>query len=347
MFATSNLILVTGATGFVANQLIPRMLERGHCVRALARRPRQLESLPWSKSVEIVAGDVLAPAGLRLALQGVHTAYYLIHSMASGRGYTKRDLVAARNFAQAAADAGVRHIIYLGALADPEVALAPHLRSRIDTGAMLRRGAVPVTEFRVGVIAGAGSTSLQMIRRVTELLPIIPGNQWLRHKTQPIAAQNAVDYLIAALLDPPDRSRIFEIGGPEVTTYADLMMRYARVRGLKRSVVLIPGLPVWLMALGIALLTPVAHCVARAVVGGLSTDSVVVHGDALRTFPQVKLVDFASAACEALAQTRRTGDMGSNRRVTWPWLVQAWHSPLALNLRRFLLPTAPFARRTT
>jgi len=329
MSADPPLILVTGATGFIASQLIPRLLGRGHRVRALARRPRPIESLPWSKAVEIVTGDVLTAASLRPALQGVHTAYYLIHGMSSGRGYAERDLLAARNFAQAAADAGVRHIIYLGALADPEQVLASHLRSRIDTGAMLRLGAVPVTEFRVGVIAGAGSTSFQMIRRVTERLPIVAANPWLRHKTQPIAAQNAVDYLIAALEKRPDRNRVFEIGGPEVTTYADLMLRYAGVRGLKRRVVLIPGLPVWLMALGIALLTPVAPCVARAVVGGLSSDSIVTHGDALRAFPEVRLVDFASAAREALAQTRPAAGRNSSRPVSSPWFVRSWHSLFA------------------
>lgn len=329
MSADPPLILVTGATGFIASQLIPRLLDRGHRVRALARRPRPLESLPWSNAVEIVTGDVLAAASLRPALQGVHTAYYLIHGMSSGRGYTERDLLAARNFAQAAAEADVRHIIYLGALADPESALAPHLRSRIDTGAMLRRGAVPVTEFRVGVIAGAGSTSFQMISHVTERLPIVAANPWLRHKTQPIAAQNAVDYLIAAREKRPDRSCVFEIGGPEVTTYADLMLRYAGVRGLRRRVVLIPGLPVWLMALGVAMLTPVTPCLARAVVGGLSSDSVVMHDDALRSFPEVRLVDFASAAREALAQARPAADRNSSHRFSRSWLVRAWHSPFA------------------
>jgi uncharacterized protein YbjT (DUF2867 family) len=253
----------------------------------------------------VVAGDLLAPQTLRPALRGVHTAYYLVHSMASGRGYAQRDLVAAESFAQAAAAEGVQHIVYLGALADPGQELASHLRSRIDTGAMLRRGRVPVTEFRVGVIVGAGSVSFQMIRRVAELLPLIPGNRWLLHKTQPLAAQNAVDYLVAALQDDHVRGRVFEIGGPEVTTYADLIERYARVRGLHRRVVLVPGLPARLMALGIGLLTPVPQSVARAVVGGLASDSRVVHDDALRAFPGVRLVDFASAAREAVGAARR------------------------------------------
>jgi uncharacterized protein YbjT (DUF2867 family) len=198
----------------------------------------------------------------------------------------------------------VKHIVYLGALADPDERLASHLRSRIDTGAALRSGPVPVTEFRVGVIAGRGSVSFQMIRRVAEVLPVVPGNRWLLHKTQPLAACNAVDYLVAALRAEHARGRVFEIGGPEVTTYADLIMRYARVRGLRRRVVLVPGLPTWLTALGIAVLTPVRWSVARAVVGGLASDSRVVLGDAASTFPGVRLVPFAAAAREASLPAR-------------------------------------------
>lgn len=300
------LILVTGATGFMAGQLIPRLLERGHQVRALARDPRRLDGKAWAGATDIVHGDVLRPETLPRALQGVHTAYYLIHSMACGDSYASCDLAGARNFAQAAADAGVRHIVYLGGLANPDEQIGPYMRSRAETGAALRHGSVPVTEFRASVIAGPGSTSFEMIRRVTELFPVIPGPTWMRHRAQPIAAGNVVDYLLGALENTEAQGQVFEIGGPEVLTYDELMLRYARVRGLKRRTVLIPGLPVWLMALGFRLLTPVPQATAAALVGELRIDSVVVHGAALRAFPEVKLIDFASAARASLDRLQPT-----------------------------------------
>ncbi len=295
------LILVTGATGYIASRLIPRLLDRGHRVRALARDPRRLDGRAWAASTELVAGDVMSPSTLRPALEGVHTAYYLVHNMSSGRGYTERELDGARNFAQAAADAGVQHIIYLGGLADPEQHIAPHMRSRIETGVVLREGRVPVTEFRAGVIAGSGSISFEMIRFMTELFPIIPGPTWLKNKSQPIAVQNVIDYLLAALENWDGHGQVFEIGGPEVATYGELMLRYAHLRGLKRSLLLLSGIPVWFMAFGIGLTTPVPRPIAYALVGGLGADSVALHHDALRVFPEVKRIDFDSAAKEALA----------------------------------------------
>ncbi|MBP6208255.1 MAG: DUF2867 domain-containing protein [Anaerolineales bacterium] len=296
------LILVTGASGYIASRLIPQLLERGYPIRALARQPRRLSKRDWFSKVEMVQGDVTAPLTLAPALEGVHTAYYLIHNMSSGHGYTERELEAARNFARAAESAGVRHIIYLGGLADPEQHIAPHMRSRIETGAALRHGSVPVTEFRAGVITGSGSISFEMIRFMTELFPIIPAPLWVRNKSQPIATRNVVDYLLAALDNWDGHGQVFEIGGPDITTYQDLMLRYARVRGHQRSFLLLPYVPVWFMAFGIGLMTPVPRPIAYALVGGLSSDSVVLHNNATRIYPEVNLVDFESAAREALTR---------------------------------------------
>ena len=242
----------------------------------------------------------MEPASLAPALKDVHTAYYLVHNMSLGRGYTKLEIQAARNFALAAEEAGIQHIIYLGGLADEEQHIAPHMRSRIETGSTLRRGKVPVTEFRAGVIAGSGSISFEMIRFMTELFPVIPAPVWIKNKTQPISTQNVIDYLLSALNNRDGQDRVFEIGGPHVTTYQELMLRYARVRGHKRKFLLLPYVPVWFMAFGIGLTTPVPSPIARALVGGLSSDSVVMHNDAHEIFPEVNLMDFKSATREAL-----------------------------------------------
>ena len=235
------LVLVTGANGFIASRLIPRMLAQGYRVRALARRPERLAGRSWLPRVEVCAGSTTGPESLAAALDGVHTAFYLIHSMSSGRGYTEVEKESAAKFARAAEAAGVQHIIYLGGLADPnDPRIAPHMRSRIETGEILRQGSVPVTEFRAGVIAGPGSISFEMIRFLTEFFPILPGPTWLRNRSQPIASENVIDYLMAGLRRPDVRGGIFEMGGPERMRYSETMLRYARFRGLSRHLFTLP-----------------------------------------------------------------------------------------------------------
>ncbi len=300
MSNSSKLILVTGATGYIASRLIPQLLTRSYRIRALARQPQRLKNKSWFPQVEVIQGDVMEPSTLDPVFKDVDIAYYLIHNMSSGHGYTERELEGARNFARAAESAGVQHIIYLGGLADEEQHIAPHMRSRIETGATLRQGKVPVTEFRAGVVAGSGSISFEMIRFMTELFPIIPAPFWVKNKSQPISTQNVIDYLLAALDNHNGQGQVFEIGGPHVTTYQELMLSYARTRGLKRRFLLLPYVPVWFMAFGIGLTTPVPRPIAYALVGGLSSDSVVMHDDARKIYPEVDLIDFESATREAL-----------------------------------------------
>ena len=296
-------VLVTGATGYIASKLIPRLLDSGYKVRAIARNPLRLKGRAWSNKIDIVEADVTSPATLAHALDGVHTAYYLIHNMSAGHGYTSIEIDSARAFASAAEEAGIEHIIYLGGLADPEQHIAPHMRSRIETGKVLREGPVPVTEFRAGVIAGSGSISFEMIRFMTELFPIVPGPTWMKNKSQPIAIENVIDYLFAALTNSNGHGGVFEIGGPDIHTYGELMIRYARARGLKRTMFLVPGIPISLMAFGVGLMTPVPYPIAYALIGGLSTDSIVKHPDALNIFPEVKLIDFDTATHKVLKIT--------------------------------------------
>ncbi len=338
---TEKLILVTGASGYIAGRLIPRLLERGYRVRAMARRPSQLAARPWRKRVELISGDTTVPASLTAALDGVHTAYYLIHNMQVGRGYTQVELEGAHSFASAAEGAGVNQIVYLGGLADPnDPHLASHLRSRMETGEMLRRGSVPVTEFRAGVIAGAGSISFEMIRFMTEALPLMIGPTWLKNKAQPIATENVIDYLVEMLENPYHQNRILEVGSDEVTTYRDLMLRYARIRGLKRRLILLPGVPRWFMAMGVTMLAPVPYRIAYALIGGLASSSVVQHDEARRIFPDVKLIDFEEATANTLgclspASMDRVWE-GSARDV-----MQLKHEGFFVDYRRVQINASP------
>jgi len=294
-------IVITGATGYIGGRLIPLLLERGYRVRCVVRDPARMRGHAWLPRVEVVRGDVTDPASLQAALQGGGTVYYLVHSMASGRGYSRLDLEGARNVRQAAAPAGVNHIVYLGGLADqhdPEI--SPHMLSRIETGAELAAGPVPVTEFRAGVIIGPGSISFEMIRFLTESLPVLAGPAWLRHRGQPIAAGDILAYLLAAL-DRPEGG-VFEVGGPEAMAYTEIMLRYARARGLRRPLLLLPWMPLDLMAWLIEKLTPVPRKVARPLVEGLMADSVVRDDSALRAFPGIVPLDYAAALDEAMAQ---------------------------------------------
>lgn len=294
-------VLVTGATGYIGGRLVPRLLAAGHRVRCLARDPARLQGRPWLGQVEIVAGDCLQAQTLPAALQDVEAAFYLIHSMAAGRHFEQRDLQAARNFAVAAKAAGLRRIIYLGGLGDPDTALSEHLRSRQETGAVLRQTGVPVTEFRAPVIIGSGSLSFEIIRYLTERLPVMICPRWLYTRAQPIAVQNVLDYLVAALDTPQSAGRIIEIGGANVMTYGDMLRGYAAARGLKRCLLPVPVLTPRLSSYWLHLVTPVPAAIARPLILGLRNDVIVRDQAAQQLFPQIKPLDYGSALRRALA----------------------------------------------
>lgn len=296
----SKLILVTGATGYVGGRLIPRLLGEGYRVRCLVRDLTRLQGRSWINQVELVQGDMLNPASLSAPMLDVQTVYYLIHSLGGGGDFSDRDLVAARNCAHAAQKAGVQRIVYLGGLGDPKADLSPHLRSRQQTGDALREAGIPVTEFRAAVIVGSGSLSFEMIRYLTERLPVMICPKWVFTRIQPIAIRNVLDYLIAALRCPESTGRILEIGGRDVLTYADMMTGYAEARGLKRRLIAVPVLTPRLSSYWVHLVTPIPANIAQPLIKGLGNE-VIVHDDtALKLFPNVHPIDYKTAVRLAL-----------------------------------------------
>jgi uncharacterized protein YbjT (DUF2867 family) len=233
-------------------------------------------------------------------MQGVSTAYYLVHNMASGRDYAEREIDSARNFSQAAGVNGVEHIIYLGGLADPGEDIGLHLRSRIKTGDILRQGSVPVTEFRASLIIGSGSISFELIRYLTEQFPILFGPLWIHNHTQPIAVKNVLDYLLSALDSQSCRGKIYEIGGKDVLTYAEVISVYARLRGLKRLIIALPGLSVDLIGQLAGKLTPVPARIARSLLGGMRGNSVVCADVAKEDFPHIQPLNYEASVLMAL-----------------------------------------------
>jgi uncharacterized protein YbjT (DUF2867 family) len=234
-------------------------------------------------------------------MRGVDAAFYLVHSMGGGHDFEERDRQAARHFAFAARDARVQRLIYLGGLGDPNTALSEHLRSRQETGEILRGGGVPVTEFRAPVIVGSGSLSFEIIRYLTERLPVMICPRWLYTRVQPIAIGNVLDYLVAALVTPASAGRVIEIGGADVLTYGDLLRGYAAARGLRRWLLPVPVLTPRLSSYWVHLVTPVPANIARPLIQGLRNDVVVRDDLGRRLFPQVKPIDYASAVRLALA----------------------------------------------
>jgi uncharacterized protein YbjT (DUF2867 family) len=293
-------VLLAGATGYVGGRLIPLLEQQPVTLRCLARNPDKLRA-SVKDCTQVVQGDVLDPDSLDKALQGVHTAYYLVHLMSGSKDFEKEDRQAAENFAAAAKKAGVQRIIYLGGLGDgTDPKLSPHLRSRHEVGRILRDSDVETIEFRASLVIGTGSLSFDLVKSLTDRLPIMLCPSWLTTPTQPIAVDDVLAYLLAARVLPPGESQIFEIGSEDVTTYGGMIREYARQRRLRRWLIFVPVLTPYLSSLWLALVTPTAFEVGRHLIEGLKNPTVVTNRLALDVFP-IRPMSIREAIQKALA----------------------------------------------
>ena len=264
------LVAVTGVTGYVGGRLVPELLSAGYRVRAIARHPGRLRGQAWYDDVEVVRGDASEPDEIRAALDGADIAYYLIHSLGSGSTFEARDRHTALVFGQAAREAGVGRIVYLGGLFPEGEELSPHLASRKEVGEILMASGVPTTVLRAAVILGSGSASFEMMRYLTERLPAMTVPRWVENRIQPIAIRDVLRYLVGSAAMAPDVSRAFDIGGPDVLTYREMMQGYASAAGLPRRIIVGVGvLTPRLSSLWVSLVTPVPSGLARPLVESL------------------------------------------------------------------------------
>jgi uncharacterized protein YbjT (DUF2867 family) len=288
---TEKPILVTGATGYVSGRLIPALLDAGYHVRAMGRNLEKLSCRPWAGNhqVELVQGDVLKLDSLKKAVSGCQTAYYLVHSMiARGEKFVEADRMAAHNMIEAAEKMGLERIIYLGGLAEAKnVPLSKHLKSRIEVAEILHSGSVPTTDLRAPMILGSGSASFEILRYLVEHLPIMTTPRWVYSLNQPIAIRNVVQYLIGCLEHDETLGQTFDIGGPDILTYRDLLDIYAEEAKLKKRIIIpVPVLTPTLSALWIHLISPVPKSIALPLTEGLTSDAVCKENRIQAIIPQ-------------------------------------------------------------
>jgi uncharacterized protein YbjT (DUF2867 family) len=315
------LVLLTGATGYVGGRLLRRFEDEQYPSRCIVRRPEFLRDRAGS-GIEVVPGDLLDIESLKKAMTGVHTAYYLVHSMGTAHGFEETDRRAAENFIAIARAAGIQRIIYLGGLGSRLAKLSPHLRSRQEVGEILRQSGIPVIEFRASIVLGSGSVSFEMIRALVERLPVMITPRWGAILAQPIAIENVLQYLRAALDIRISGSTIFEIGGPDQVSYGELMREYARQRKLHRIMISVPVLTPRLSSLWLGLVTPIYARVGRKLIDSIRYQTVVHDDSALRAF-DIQPIGVRDAIAHALrnedreyAETRWSDALSSSGPVT-------------------------------
>src|SRR5271165_4060331 len=324
-------VLVTGCSGYVGSQLVPALLERGHYVVCMTRDPRKVTS-KFPRRVNVVQADALDAASLAPVLRGIDVAYYLIHSLSAGeQEFRAVDHEAARNFATAAKAAGVKRIIYLGGLGNPSQELSAHLHSRQETSECLRQYGPLLTDFRSAVVIGAGSISFEMIRYLTERVPIMICPRWVTTRIQPIGVDDVVSYLVAALDEPRSEGQTIDIGSPSIETYRTMMLKYAAHRGLRRPLLQVPVLTPRLSSYWVDLVTPIPASIARPLIEGLRSEVVCGNQLAQEIFPQIEPVTYEQALERALrvpdllamVERRVATRVEGSRRESWlPQVVE-------------------------
>ena len=293
--------LVMGASGYIGTHLVPLLVEHGHTVRAAARNRAVLEARGWPE-VECIGADVLREESLDAALAGIDVAYYLVHAMGSGSHFARLDREGARNFRRAAERAGVHRIVYMGGLQPPGEPSA-HLESRAETGEILRDGPIPLTELRAGIVVGPGSAAFEVIRDLVFHLPVMFTPRWVRSRTQPIALRDLLEYLIRVAEIPETAGHIYNVGGPEILSYAAMMQQFAHVNGKRIWILPLPVLTPRLSSYWLDLVTAVPANIARPLIDGLRHD-LLANDEAIRALIPLELHSYADAIREALESER-------------------------------------------
>src|SRR6266487_1005437 len=340
-------VLLSGATGYVGGRLLRKLEESGRPLRCMVRRPEALSGRT-AEQTEIVHGDVLEPESLHEVFAGVTAAYYLVHSMAAAEPFAGADRRGAENFAAAARKSGVSRIVYLGGLGAAHD-LSTHLESRHEVGRILRESGVPTIEFRASIIIGSGSVSFEIVRSLVDRSPVLLMPRWVVSRTQPIAIEDVLAYLLAALELELKESRLFEIGGPDRVTYADLMREYARQVGLRRTVIRVPLATPRISGLWLSVVTPVYASIGRELIESLRNDTLVRDGSARGAFP-IRPRSFRQAIERALAnedrefaETRWWDALSAHQGRNWGGITLGQRAVASRRIRVAASPEQTFA----
>jgi len=310
-------VLVTGASGYIGGHLVPALLARGHAVRALARSPGKLGDVAWRDEIEVAQGDLLDVNSLAKAFEDIAVVFYLVHSMGSSQDFERDEQRAAENVVSAAERAGVRRIVYLSGL-HPDGDLSPHLRSRTMVGDTLIKSSIETLVLQAGIVIGSRSASFEMIRHLTDRLPVMTTPKWVHNTVQPIAIDDVLHYLVEATTVPVPHSRTWDLGGPDVLEYGDAMQTYAEVAGLrKRVIIVLPILTPSVASWWVGLVTPIPSGLARPLVESLHCNSVVRERDIdqIVPLPSGGLTGYRDAVAHALASDGTAAQRGRRRFI--------------------------------